>query len=199
MVHSQSSIEDLADSNPAARKRAAEALFEEGIRPATVVLEKWAADEQFSSLLTRRGPTKADFPAATVGIAVFPKRFEEIHRANGSPHFANVPPDQDAREFELNFGDRARVDILTTRDREGKGAIARFLERSGEGIQQVEFEVRDVERATQILRDRFQVAPVYPATRAGADGTRVNFFLVAAANAKKVLIELVQGAETPRD
>jgi hypothetical protein len=191
----QSSIEDLADPNPAVRKRAAEALFEEGIRPARAVLENWAVDAEFSSLLTRSVPTKANFAAATVGIAVFPKRFEEIHRGNGSPPFAHVPPDQDAREFELNFGDGARVDILTPRNSGGSGAIARFLERSGEGIQQVEFEVCDVERATQILRDRFRVTPVYPATRAGADGTRVNFFLVAATD-RKVLIELVEGAET---
>jgi hypothetical protein len=38
------------------------------------------------------------------------------------------------------------------------------------------------------------VAPVYRATRAGADGTRVNFFLVPA-QGKKVLIELVEATQ----
>jgi hypothetical protein len=33
---------------------------------------------------------------------------------------------------------------------------------------------------------------VYEATRSGADGTRVNFFLVPAAEGRKVLIELVE-------
>jgi len=51
-----------------------------------------------------------------------------------------------------------------------------------------------VDRATQILRDKFGLAPVYPATRAGADGTRVNFFLVSAPGASKVLIELYEPA-----
>jgi hypothetical protein len=51
-----------------------------------------------------------------------------------------------------------------------------------------------VDRATAILRSRFGLAPIYPATRAGADGTRVNFFLAATPDGKKVLIELVQAA-----
>src|SRR5580704_3438507 len=52
----------------------------------------------------------------------------------------------------------------------------------------------DVDRATEILRTRFALAPLYPATRPGADGTRVNFFLATAPDAKKVLIELVEAA-----
>jgi len=102
-----------------------------------------------------------------------------------------VPPDQDAKEFELHLG-KARLDILTS---EGQpGAIAGFLEKFGEGIQQVELPVSDVGQATEILRTRFGVKPVYPQTRAGADGTRVNFFLAANADGKKVLIELVEEA-----
>ena len=91
---------------------------------------------------------------------------------------------------------RTRLDILTTKAPGGGGAIARFLEKFGEGIQQVELEVTDVDRATEILRKRFQLEPVYPATRPGADGTRVNFFLVSTADNKKVLVELV---EKPKD
>jgi hypothetical protein len=49
-----------------------------------------------------------------------------------------------------------------------------------------------VDRATEILRTRFQVEPIYPATRPGANGTRVNFFLVSGRNGKKVLVELVE-------
>jgi hypothetical protein len=58
----------------------------------------------------------------------------------------------------------------------------------------VEIYVRDVDRATEILRARFGLAPIYPSTRAGADGTRVNFFLATAPDGKKVLIELVEAA-----
>ena len=53
--------------------------------------------------------------------------------------------------------------------------------------------MNDVDRATEILRSRFAVQPIYPSTRPGANGTRVNFFLVCACGGK-VLIELV---ETP--
>jgi hypothetical protein len=52
--------------------------------------------------------------------------------------------------------------------------------------------VTDVDRATEILRSRFRVEPIYPATRAGANGTRVNFFLVKARNQQKMLVELVE-------
>jgi methylmalonyl-CoA/ethylmalonyl-CoA epimerase len=85
-----------------------------------------------------------------------------------------------------------RIDILTTRQPGGAGAIARYLLRFGEGIQQVEINVTDVDRATEILRTRFKLEPVYPATRAGADGTRINFFLAPRPDGGKVLIELVE-------
>jgi hypothetical protein len=126
------------------------------------------------------------------GIAVPPEKFEEIRAANGSPRLCDVPPDQDAVEFELRFGDRARFDILTASDPNGAGAIARYLSKFGEGIQQIEMNVMDVDRATEILRTRFELTPVYPETRPGADGTRVNFFLAPASDGRRVLIELVQ-------
>jgi hypothetical protein len=136
----------------------------------------------------------------TVGIAVRPTTFEKIRSANGSPPLADAPRDQDVLEFEIigssSGMSRTRLDILTTKAPGGGGAIARFLEKFGEGIQQVELEVTDVDRATEILRKRFQLEPVYPATRPGADGTRVNFFLVSTADNKKVLVELV---EKPKD
>ena len=127
-----------------------------------------------------------------MGIAVHPDTFQKIRAANDSPRLADVPPDQDAQEFELHLEDSINFDILTTRAQGAAGAIARFLQKFGEGIQQVEIYVRDVDRATAILRARFGLAPIYPVTRAGADGTRVNFFLATAPDAKKVLIELVE-------
>jgi hypothetical protein len=109
-----------------------------------------------------------------------------------------VPPDQDAREFELHFAQGIQLDILTTREPGGAGAIARYLQKFGEGIQQVELLARNVDAATEILRSHFGVQPIYPATRAGADGTRVNFFLVSlpekGSKKGKILIELVEPA-----
>jgi len=66
------------------------------------------------------------------------------------------------------------------------------LARFGEGIQQVEFLCKDVDRATAILRERFDLRAVYPETRNGADGTRVNFFLASTPEHEKVLIELYE-------
>jgi len=54
-----------------------------------------------------------------------------------------------------------------------------------------EFLCSNVDGATQLLRERFGVTPIYPETRGGANGTRVNFFLVATDN-DKVLIELYE-------
>jgi hypothetical protein len=102
-----------------------------------------------------------------------------------------VPRDQDVREFELEFPGGVRLDILSTRQSGGDGAIARYLAKFGQGIQQVEIDVTDVDRASEILRSQFALQPIYPATRAGADSTRVNFFLVPT-DGKKVLVELVE-------
>jgi hypothetical protein len=71
------------------------------------------------------------------------------------------------------------------------------LAKFGEGVQQVEFRCTNVDRATEILKNKFGVVPIYPATRNGADGTRVNFFLVASPGAGKVLIELYEMPKSP--
>jgi hypothetical protein len=181
-------IAQLAGEDLQAREKAAGELFRRGCVQAEPILRNWFADPDFRKLI-RNGPG-----LLTVGIAVEPVRFEEIHRRLGAPHLAEVPPDQDAREFELDFAYGVRLDILTPRDASGSGAIARFLARFGEGIQQVECEVRDVFRATNILRTRFSIEPLYPDTRPGANGTRVNFFLVSASEGRKVLLELVEAA-----
>ena len=81
--------------------------------------------------------------------------------------------------------------MLTTREPGGTGAIARYLAKFGEGIQQVEYRCADVDRATVLLKEKFAVVPVYPLARSGADGTRINFFLMPSAGGK-VLIELYE-------
>jgi hypothetical protein len=148
----------------------------------------WWADEELYRLL------EGNNPHVTVGLAVQPGRFEKIREASGSPRLAELPPDQDAQEFEIHLPGGLSMDILTSRDAAGNGAIAKYLRKFGEGIQQIEYRCANVDRATQILGDKFGIAPVYPATRTGADGTRVNFFLVSAPGASKVLIELYEPA-----
>ena len=175
-------IRDLSASEEPTRTRAAAVLYDAGRATALAATAAWREDAELATLFTGH---------PTVGVAVEPETFARIHSANGSPALADVPPDQDAREFELEFRCDVSLDIITTREPHGSGAIARFLDRRGQGIQQVELPVRDVDRATAILRTRFSLEPVYLETRLGANATRVNFFLVAAPTSGKVLIELV--------
>jgi len=191
----------LADKDPAERALAAFDLFRAGLSRALDALQEWEQDEELQTLIVRENvdgvarKAPAD-PRLTVGIAVLQETFDKIRALNGSPPLADVPADQDVLEFELEFDERAKsrvhLDILTTKAAAGDGPIARFLKKFGEGIQQVEVEVTDVDRATEILRARFKIEPIYPATRRGANGTRVNFYLVAGRDNEKLLVELVE-------
>ena len=191
----------LADSDPAERARIASRLFSAGQARVLNFLQAWAQDDEFRQIMIRQG-TEIATPAIpngvvlTVGIAVLPETFEKIRAANGGPPLADAPSDQDVLEFELEYAEsdlaHIRLDILTTKAPGGNGAIARFLGKFGEGIQQVELDVTSVERATEILRTRFKIEPIYPATRPGANGTRVNFFLVPVQDNQKILLELVE-------
>ncbi len=176
-------IARLASKNSAAREAAAGELHRLGRALGDAALERWRAHADFARLIVGE---------PTVGVAVGPESFERIRAAHGSPRLAEVPPDQDAKEFELHFGRTISLDVLTTKTPGGDGAIARFLKKFGEGIQQVEYLTSDVDRATELLRERLGQQPIYPQTRPGADGTRVNFFLASDPHGKKVLIELVE-------
>src|SRR5579859_4245738 len=161
----------LASQDRGVRDGAARELYRRGRKLAEEAIATWRQDSEIGSVISEH---------ATVGIAVTPERFAVIRSALGNPVLATVPPDQDAEEFEWSLGEGVHLDILTTRQPGGAGALSRFLAKFGEGIQQVEFLTPDVDRATEMLRSRLGVAPIYPAARAGADGTRVNFFLASA-------------------
>ena len=184
-------IRGLCDADIAQREKSATEIFRLGSGLARSAATSWLADSELTRLFVIHD---SQFPETTVGLAVEPENFERIRFANGSPRLADVPPDQDAREFELHFPRGIQLDILTTQQKDGTGAIARYLKKFGEGIQQIELLTRDVDRATEILRERFRIEPVYPATRAGADGTRINFFLASGPAGEKALIELVEAA-----
>ncbi|HYP45063.1 MAG TPA: methylmalonyl-CoA epimerase [Propionibacteriaceae bacterium] len=68
-------------------------------------------------------------------------------------------------------------------------SIAKFLDRSGPGLQQIAYRVRDVEVAAAVLRQR-GLRLLYDFPRAGTRGSRVNF--VHPKDAGGVLIELVE-------
>ncbi len=179
----------LAAPESGPRLDAARAIYDAGCRAARAATSGWRKHADLARLFTGK---------LTVGVAVRPERFEAIRRACGSPRLAAAPPEEDVQVFELHFPGGVSLDILTPRQAQGSGAIARFLDRRGEGIQQVELTVSDVDRAAALLQRDFSISPLYAETRAGADGTRVNFFLLpvpsdsGAATGERVLIELVQ-------
>jgi len=168
------------------RSAAAIEIYRRGRAPADRAVYIWWTNPEFAALFGSN-------PAVTVGLAVKRETFARIHQANDSPPFAHVPPDQDAEEIELHFPNDISLDVLTARDPNGSGAIAKFLAKFGEGVQQVEFRCSNVDRATRILREKFGVHSIYPQTRPGANNTRVNFFLVPSPISGKVLIELYEG------
>jgi hypothetical protein len=181
-------ISDLSSPDPIMRVAAATEIYRKGRAPADRAAYHWWTDPQFSALFGVN-------PIVTAGLAVRRPTFAKIREANDSPQLSQVPADHDAEEFELHFPDDIALDVLTSREPEGQGAIARYLAKFGEGVQQVEFRCTDVERATEILRDKFKIQPIYPQTRPGAGGTRVNFFLVPVPDSGKVLLEFY---EVPR-
>lgn len=182
-------IAALSSTDAAVRLSAAAEIYKFGRALAEAAVCAWWEDAELSALL------RAPKPEVTVGLAVERETFSRIRRANGEPRLAHVPVDQDAQEFELHFPGGISLDVLTSREPGGTGVLAKYLSKFAEGIQQVEFRCDDVDRATAILKDKFGIAAVYPQSRPGADGTQVNFFLLSAPSAGKVLIELYQRSE----
>jgi hypothetical protein len=178
-------IEALCSAHDAVRRDAATRIYNAGVAPALKVAEKWQQNAELAELFA----TPQLY--VTVGLAVVSAIFTKIRAATGNPPLSQIPQDQDAQEFELHFANALSLDILTSKDPAGSGAIARYLKKFGQGIQQVEFRCRSVDRATEILKASFAVSPVYPAARPGANNSRINFFLVAMEN-EKLLIELYE-------
>ncbi|NJC73392.1 methylmalonyl-CoA epimerase [Planosporangium thailandense] len=72
-----------------------------------------------------------------------------------------------------------------------ESTIAKFLDRNGQGVQQVAYTVRDVDAACEALRDR-GVRLLYDQPKRGTADSRINF--VHPKDAGGVLVELVEPA-----
>lgn len=70
-----------------------------------------------------------------------------------------------------------------------ESSIARFIDRSGPGLQQLAYRVGDVEAASSALRER-GLRLLYDAPRRGTGGSRINF--VHPKDTGGVLVELVE-------
>lgn len=70
-----------------------------------------------------------------------------------------------------------------------QSSIAKFLDRSGPGVQQVAYRVKNVDEVSKALRDR-GLRLLYDDPRPGTYGSRINF--VHPKDAGGVLVELVE-------
>ena len=98
--------------------------------------------------------------------------------------------EQGVREAMLSVGpsvDGGCVQLLAPLTPES--TIARFLDRSGPGVQQVAYTVEDIDATCAALAER-GVRLLYETPRRGTAGSRINF--VHPRDAGGVLIELVQ-------
>jgi methylmalonyl-CoA/ethylmalonyl-CoA epimerase len=73
-----------------------------------------------------------------------------------------------------------------------QSTIAKFLDRSGPGIQQLAYRVTDLDQVSAVLRER-GLRLLYDAPRRGTSSSRVNF--IHPKDAGGVLVELVEPAE----
>jgi methylmalonyl-CoA/ethylmalonyl-CoA epimerase len=103
-----------------------------------------------------------------------------------------VNEEQGVREAMLAVGDSGScIQLLAPLTPDS--TIAKFLDRSGEGIQQVAYGVDDIDATSAELRAR-GLRLLYDVPRRGTAGSRVNF--VHPKDAGGVLVELVEAAAT---
>lgn len=98
--------------------------------------------------------------------------------------------EQGVREAMLQVGEGATmIQLLAPLDEQS--TIAKFLDRSGPGVQQVAYTVDDIEAVCATLRER-GLRLLYDAPRHGTSDSRVNF--IHPKDAGGVLVELVEPA-----
>jgi methylmalonyl-CoA/ethylmalonyl-CoA epimerase len=98
--------------------------------------------------------------------------------------------EQGVREAMVAVGDSgSSIQLLAPLDE--TSTIAKFLQRSGPGIQQLAYRVTDIEQVSQVLRER-GLRLLYDAPRRGTSNSRVNF--IHPKDAGGILVELVEPA-----
>ena len=130
-----------------------------------------------------------------VGIAVPDLReaiaFYELAFGITSVH-EEVNEEQGVHEAMLAVGDgETRIQLLAPLTPDS--TIAKFIGRSGPGMQQLAFRVADLDAVSVVLRER-GLRLLYDAPRRGTSGSRVNF--VHPKDAGGVLVELVEPASS---
>lgn len=101
-----------------------------------------------------------------------------------------VNEEQGVREAMIAVGDSGScIQLLAPLDE--SSTIAKFLGRSGPGVQQMAYRVTDIEAVSATLRER-GMRLLYDAPKRGTSDSRVNF--IHPKDAGGVLVELVQPA-----
>ena len=113
----QRAIDGMSSPESETRAVSATEIYKTGRALADHAAYPWWGDEELAGLLN------GNEPKMTIGLAVSPERFKQIHEASGLPRLSQVPPDQDALEFELHFPGGLSMDVLTSKDTAGSGAI----------------------------------------------------------------------------
>jgi methylmalonyl-CoA/ethylmalonyl-CoA epimerase len=101
-----------------------------------------------------------------------------------------VNEEQGVREAMMAVGGSgSHIQLLAPLSPES--TIAKFLDRSGPGVQQVAYRVEDVQAVSEVLRER-GLRLLYDEPRRGTSNSRVNF--IHPKDAGGILVELVQPA-----
>ena len=96
--------------------------------------------------------------------------------------------EQGVREAMVGVGDSGScIQLLAPLDEQS--TIAKFLDRSGPGLQQLAYRVTDVEQVSAVLRER-GLRLLYDEPRRGTSDSRINF--IHPKDAGGVLVELVE-------
>ncbi len=124
-----------------------------------------------------------------IGIAVKSlKEAVEIYQALGlSLSSTEEVPSERVRVATFPV-EGTRIELLEPTSEDS--AIAKFLQKRGEGIHHLAFEVEDIERFCEELQAA-GLRLVYEAPRAGEGGSRVNF--IHPSSVRGVLIEIREG------
>ncbi|KAB7746146.1 methylmalonyl-CoA epimerase [Nostocoides sp. F2B08] len=103
-----------------------------------------------------------------------------------------VNEEQGVREAMMAVGDSGScIQLLAPLSPES--TIAKFLDRSGPGIQQLAYRVRDIEAVSATLRER-GMRLLYDSPKRGTSDSRVNF--IHPKDAGGILVELVEPSES---
>jgi methylmalonyl-CoA/ethylmalonyl-CoA epimerase len=98
--------------------------------------------------------------------------------------------EQGVQEAMMAVGDSgSHIQLLAPLNE--NSTIAKFLDRSGPGVQQMAYRVTDVEAVSAILRER-GMRLLYDAPRRGTSDSRINF--IHPKDAGGILVELVEPA-----